>query len=179
MGPRIHRSWVCQGPAPGRGPWACRGAQRHAALAHLGGAARTAGPLVVRGPCPLPTTTAGRLLALNWMLVHCEASDDARPIWASASLTPAHPALCPGTQGSACPDGLHPPLRPPPLPPFPGPPPRAGGKGPGSARGAYARGHPAPAGHGLSALAHAVMLGARGPEARWASSSTPRPGSGP
>ena len=98
----------------------------------------------------------------------------------SGRLRPsAHPASCPGSQDTACPDGLHLPLRPPPLPSFPGPPPRAGGKGPGSARVAYARGHPAPVGRGLSALAHAVMPGARGPEARWASSSTARPSSGP
>lgn len=179
MWPGICTAWVCRGPALGRGPWACRGAQRHAALAHLGGAAQTAGPLVVRGPCLLPTTTAGRLLASIWMLVHCETCDNACPVWASASLTPAHPVSCPGTQDTACPDGLHLPLRPPPLPSFPGPPPRAGGKGPGSARVAYARGHPAPVGHGLSALAHTVMPGARGPEACRASSSTAPPSSGP
>lgn len=81
------------------------------------------------------------------------------PVWATASLTLVHPALCLGTQGSACPDGLCLPLHPSLPPPFPGPPPCAGGKGPGSAGVAYARGHPAAAWHVLSALAHAMRPG--------------------
>lgn len=59
-------------------------------------------------------------------LTNREASDDAC-LSGHLDLAPAHPASCPGTQGSACPDGLRPPLHPPPPPPFPGPAPRAGG----------------------------------------------------
>ena len=175
------QSLVVPKPCPGRGPWACRRSPRCGALAHLGGAAGTAGPQAVRRPCPPPRPQAGRLLARPGGLF------TVRPPTMPACLgvcipRPGPPCLVPGDPGLCLPRWPPSASSPTSASSFPGAPALYRWVGTGFCQGCLHKRAPSPSAAGpqcFSPRREAGRARPRRPDARRAAFSMPRPGSVP